>query len=313
MKKFVLFCIFFFIGILAFAQKKKGKSGELFYFYGKDSLIGVKTGERKVIIPAEYFDYTIDDINIPIKGQVIELYKRSDTKEPLWYSKIVSWFNRNGQFLLHPYWFDNGPDYVEDGLMRFVEENRMGFADGYGNKKIPAIYNYVSSFNYGVAFVCEGCHFYRDSTAGPEHNMRLTDGKWSIINKEGKVLMLLPEGKADYKLRDSLEAVVGSFTYTPYEKTILKKIETVPGLKRLLIKNWSPAPNAKDLSFHIVDKPSQNFPYYLVKAFLVQNNRVTDLDEEFLITKDGRSIYRHWNLFEKEPLKDWMKDENGNH
>jgi hypothetical protein len=295
--------------LFVFAQKKKGKSGGLFYFYGKDSLIGVKDKNGKIVIPADYNNYSGEDISIPIKDNIIFLYKYWNMTSALGYERHVYSFDRKGKFLFHPYWFDNGPDYLQEGLMRFVEGSKMGFADGYGSKKIPAVYNYVSSFNYGVAFVCKGCRFFRDSTKDPEHNMRLTDGKWSIINKEGKILMSLPEGKADYKVWDSLEAVVGSFTYTPYEKIILKKIETVPGLKQLLIENWAPAPNIKDLHFHIVDRPSHSFPYYLVKPFLVRESRVTDLDEEFVITKDGRSIYRNWNFSKKKPLSEWMKRE----
>lgn len=291
---------------VAQSQTKKPAADNLYYFYGPDSLIGVRNAKGAVVIQPLYHG-TDEDPAKPITEEIITLYRRTKADTVLGYEKFVHFFNRKGEFLLHPYWFDNGPDYLEEGLRRFVEGTKMGFADRYGTKKIPAVYGYVSSFNYGVAFVCEGCKFYRDTTADPEHNQRIGPGKWSVINKEGVKLMDIESTQPDYRSWDSLATTVASFNYTPYEKEILKKVEAIPNVKKYLVQNHVPEPTG--VRFQIVEKPSKSFPYYLIKSFGFHNGVVTDLNTEFLVTTNGKAIYRWWgHLDEKDPVADWIKE-----
>lgn len=53
--------------------------------------------------------------------------------------------------LFYPFIYDNGPDYVEEGLFRYVENHKMGFADLNGQKIIQAKYSFVYPFKDGVA------------------------------------------------------------------------------------------------------------------------------------------------------------------
>lgn len=65
-------------------------------------------------------------------------------------------YNRNGDFLYSAQLFDNGMDYWEGGLRRYVEDNKMGFLNRSGEKVLPAKWDFVNPFYYGYAIVVEG-------------------------------------------------------------------------------------------------------------------------------------------------------------
>ena len=53
--------------------------------------------------------------------------------------------------------FDNGPDYVSDGLFRIVGKNsKIGFADTCGAIVIPPVFSYATPFHNGEAKVSFG-------------------------------------------------------------------------------------------------------------------------------------------------------------
>ncbi len=50
--------------------------------------------------------------------------------------------------------FDNGPDYIKEGLFRIInEENLIGFADSLGNVVIPPVFKFAYPFSHGKAKV----------------------------------------------------------------------------------------------------------------------------------------------------------------
>ncbi|MGG5506077.1 MULTISPECIES: WG repeat-containing protein [unclassified Myroides] len=51
-----------------------------------------------------------------------------------------------------PYWYDNGPDFVVEGMYRIVdEEGKMGFANVKGQVVIKPQFAFVFPFKNGVA------------------------------------------------------------------------------------------------------------------------------------------------------------------
>jgi hypothetical protein len=54
--------------------------------------------------------------------------------------------DQNQNTILKPFIFDNGPDYIEEGLFRFVENEKIGFADTDGRKVISAKYDFSTPF-----------------------------------------------------------------------------------------------------------------------------------------------------------------------
>lgn len=93
--------------------------------------------------------------------------------------------NKKKKVLYKPFIYDNGPDYVSEGLLRYVENGKMGFVDEAGQKKIPAEFDFAFPFEGGTARFCNGCKSY---SVGEHSAMDEKTGTWGKINKEGKKL-----------------------------------------------------------------------------------------------------------------------------
>lgn len=65
--------------------------------------------------------------------------------------------DRDRRPILRPYIYDNGPDYFEEGLARFVQDGKMGFHDETLAVVIPARYDFAFPFENGVARVGMRC------------------------------------------------------------------------------------------------------------------------------------------------------------
>jgi hypothetical protein len=305
-----IFSLILFICLSSQAQRK---SPELFYFFGKDSLIGVKDKQGKIIIPAK-FDYAYyDEEDMRVRGNMILFYNRDTVKRSsLAHNETLSFYDRNGRFLYHPFMYEAAPDDLEEGLRRYVENNKMGFRDRDGKAVIPARYDYVERFEYGLAAVCIGCRLYADSTIDDEHNLRLSNGAWGFINQKGQVVV--PLGKLDSTGRHFADLTTAKaklyapFRYTDFEKGLIKKATAVPGLMKYLQISGG-EPKAKYI-FEIVERPSATFPYYMLKAFSISEDLITDAYTTLAISKDGKKIFRYWQ-YEKdmEPVQQWLKRE----
>lgn len=71
--------------------------------------------------------------------------------------------DKNENIILKPFIYDNGPDYIEEGLFRFVENGKMGFANENGEKIIKAKYDFVTPFSDGISeFSIGGKQIYED-------------------------------------------------------------------------------------------------------------------------------------------------------
>ena len=79
--------------------------------------------------------------------------------------------------------FDNGPDEFQDGLVRFLKNQKYGFADQSGKVVIAPRYDGAMPFEKGRARVCLGCVL---TCADPEceHHV-FSGGKWHSIGKNG--------------------------------------------------------------------------------------------------------------------------------
>src|SRR5690242_15299758 len=112
MKAF-LFLILLSAPLSNWAQKSKPQI--LVSFQDRSSeLWGFKTPRGKVVIPAKYIVAFTDTLN--------RLAFVADR------SRLLA-IDRHGKFVLEPYNFDNGPDYLSEGLFRFVDKDKMGFAN----------------------------------------------------------------------------------------------------------------------------------------------------------------------------------------
>jgi len=59
--------------------------------------------------------------------------------------------DRNERTILRPFIFDNGPDYVEEGLFRIVQNNKIGFANLAGLIILKPQFDFATPFIHGLA------------------------------------------------------------------------------------------------------------------------------------------------------------------
>ncbi len=95
------------------------------------------------------------------------------------------WLNKKG-LLRKTFCYDNGADYFQEGLARYVGPDGLF---GYINKKlkivIPAKYSFGYPFSKGKARVCQGC---KEEKATDSEHTTVTGGQWMILNKKGEIV-----------------------------------------------------------------------------------------------------------------------------
>ena len=80
---------------------------------------------------------------------------------------------------------DGGADAFSDGLVRFVERERMGFRNRRGETVIPARYDYAEAFCEGIAEVGQRCAIDRDG----REITAVQCASWQHIDLAGKVVV----------------------------------------------------------------------------------------------------------------------------
>lgn len=175
--------LFLLIPLFAFSQQE-----ELYYYIGKDSLVGIKNNKGEIIIPADFDDARfrgLEEGQKVEKGFIFFMFHKDKTKKSPQSAGFV--YDRKGNFMFEPYLFDNGMDYFSQGLMRFVQNGKVGFVNKKGKVKIPAIHDYATPFENGYSDFCDGCTEKCVTEDNCEHKI-MVGGKWGKMNKRGKVV-----------------------------------------------------------------------------------------------------------------------------
>jgi len=88
--------------------------------------------------------------------------------------------NQAGEVLFQVYWFDNGPDYLEEGRFRIVKNDLVGYANEKGEILIEPKYACADPFQDGIARVTFEC------TKVPEGEFtRVDSDSWFYIDLDG--------------------------------------------------------------------------------------------------------------------------------
>lgn len=262
------------------------QADKLYYFIEKDSLLGVKDQNGKIIIPAAN----------TMGSSIYDGILKDEIKENLIFFWVVKdgpkVYDRKGNFLFEPFMFDAGFDDFNEGYMRFVENKKVGFANQNGMKIIPAQYDWVSTVNFGFAEYCNGCYF--DRSKDNEHPP-LVGGIWGYIDKNG--IEIKPTEKRNNPKDIETEKhqfIPYQFQYNEKEKQILDFFEK---RKTQIIQIYKLDCKDQDLFFEIVEKPSESDPFYKVKTFELCDqyfhgaNETYDEYKIFKVSDDGKEFY----------------------
>ena len=97
------------------------------------------------------------------------------------YGKNMVAINRNKEVIFEAFLFDNGPDYLEDGLFRIKRNGKIGYANQAGEIIIEPKYECAYPFENGKAKVAFDCETIKDDL---EHTS-WESSNWFFIDKKG--------------------------------------------------------------------------------------------------------------------------------
>jgi hypothetical protein len=140
------------------------------FAFEKDGRYGYKDAKGKEMLTPKYMEVFTDtfDHRIALVADSVEGIMAID---------------RKGKKLFTPFIFDNGPDYVSEGVFRYTDKNKMGFAS-MDSIVLPAKYDFVTPFHEGLA--CFGRGF---TMSRGEEGTSLTGGKWGFVNLKGDTVI----------------------------------------------------------------------------------------------------------------------------
>ena len=95
----------------------------------------------------------------------------------------VFYVSKDGK-TMRTHFYDNGPDYFEEGLARTILNKKFGYMDESLKIIIKPRYDFGFPFCNGYAIVCNKCEPEQEG----EHR-EVIGGQWGVINKKGEVVI----------------------------------------------------------------------------------------------------------------------------
>lgn len=278
MKKICTFLLLL-ISHLTFSQTEK-----LFYYSEKDSLLGVKNQNGKIIVPADVtWGTSMYKDTIEIKSSIFLLSFKN---------KGDLYFDRNGNYLFKTALAALGYSDFHEGYILYEDNGKSGLANRLGNKIISAKYDYISPMNFGFAQYCNGCYW---DTSKDEEHPPLVGGVWGFVDRNGKEIKTTTKRNhpKDIETKEH-QFIPYQFKYNKTEQEILAFFEK---RKNQIIKINGFNCSDKKLFFEIVEKPSEFDSFYKIKTFELCNKYPNGADENyddfknFKVSADGNFFY----------------------
>lgn len=297
MKK--IFLILTGVPFLYFSQKKE----VLRYFKSEDSLVGVKNENGKIIVPAQFKIYSDLEDGEVVKGETIYFdgLKKNEQKEKNAWGFV---YDKKGNFLYRPFFYDNSADYFSEGVRRFVKNGKVGFVDRNGKVIIDARHDFASPFNFGYAKFCDGCDWEKTEN---EHKA-IVGGTWGMMNFKGEIVK--PVSKSENTIEIDGNYYPYPFKYNEKEKSILQFFEKQNRkLSEIYYVNYASelAENQKKLFFEIVERPKENFPFYKVNTYNYGKREAGIFDFKFQVSENGKNVFAIEYEDEKLSFDKWLK------
>jgi len=290
------------IPIFSFAQKKK----TLKYFKTQDSLVGVKDKNGKIIVPAQFKIFSNLEDEEVVEGETIYFdgIKKDEVKEKNAWGYV---YDKKGNFLYRPFFYDNGADYFSEGVRRFIKNGKVGFVDRNGTIIIKAEHDFATPFKYGYASFCDGCDWEKTE----DEHKAIVGGTWAVMNFKGEVMK--PISKSENSIEIEGKYYPNPFNYNETEKNILQFFEKQNRkLSELFYVNdyTKLSDDEKKLFFEIVERPKENFPFYHINTYDYRKVEAGFFDDfKFLVSQDGKTIFAFDSENEKIPFDKWLKNE----
>lgn len=170
----------------------------LFAYYDKGTeLYGFKDSKGRVIIRPQFERIYVSDLKQELFSPK---NKEFESLVPVLKNGRLWRITQDGKAKFETVFFDNGPDYYEEGLSRFLKNGKVGFHDPKGKVVIEPEYDFAAPFRDGKSRVCADCHLeypkmptfapLTSSILGktPREEMYpdVVGGKWGVIDKKGK-------------------------------------------------------------------------------------------------------------------------------
>jgi len=289
------------IPTLSFSQKKE----VLKYFIAKDSLVGVKNQKEDIVVPAQFKIFSNLEDGELVEGETIYFdgVKKGEAKEKNAWGYV---YDKKGNFLYRPLFYDNGADYFSEGVRRFVKNGKVGFVDRNGKVVIEPTHDFASPFNYGYTAFCDGCDWEKTE----DEHKAIVGGTWGVMNFKGE--MATPISKSENAVEIGEEYYPNPFNYNEKEKMILQFFnEQNKKLSEIYYVNHYTklSDNEKKLFFEIVERPKENFPFYQVNTYDYRKTEAGISNFKFLVSEDGKSTFALEFENEKIPFQKWLKNE----
>jgi hypothetical protein len=145
----------------------------LFRFDDADGMPGYRNQRGDTIVPAGRYLQAYAD-TITTFGVVLQ----ADAGPRL------AALNTRGEEMYEVYWFDNGPDYIEEGRFRILRNGLIGYADATGRIVIEPQYACASPFQDGRARVTFDCQEVSDHP--DDEHTRMESEEWFEIDTTGQ-------------------------------------------------------------------------------------------------------------------------------
>jgi hypothetical protein len=168
----------------AFGQTNKNESkqySDVTDLHPSDTLIRVYNGDLYELgVPSGYVNQKGDTV-IPI-GKYQYCFLDTVTTHAIVGDKSGFYaIGQKGNRLFDVYWFENGPDYLKDGLFRIKRNGKIGYANTKGEIVIEPQFDCANPFENGKAKVTFDCELQKVG----EHTVMKSDN-WFYIDKKGE-------------------------------------------------------------------------------------------------------------------------------